>query len=277
VASNPGTPQNVSVMAAANVRDGLNADVHATSQLPSVTLDDNTRKSITVASIMASKVKLNVQSFPRPPALQKISRDIRITFRGDTIAQTQDAYWVLETHHPPSGFPVMTPISFGRASLSLQPLMGTAYYLPRTSVKLALTPTGRRTGCEWKGTATYYEAKLGDGTTDDWTAFKTAIEAMTSPQEADSTAPYGRTLLVPRRRRLSRSAATCPSTPARLGIASLMAKGLSRSRETFTAAGSRPISRGSSRATPVTLTRSFREGRRLASPFDESCCGMRSP
>ncbi|KAL3956710.1 hypothetical protein ACCO45_009556 [Purpureocillium lilacinum] len=128
-------------MAAANVRDGLNADVHATSQLPSVTLDDNTRKSITVASIMASKVKLNVQSFPRPPALQKISRDIRITFRGDTIAQTQDAYWVLETHHPPT------------------------YYLPRTSVKLALTPTGRRTGCEWKGTATYYEAKLGDGTT----------------------------------------------------------------------------------------------------------------
>ncbi|KAK4092236.1 hypothetical protein Purlil1_3489 [Purpureocillium lilacinum] len=152
-------------MAAANVRDGLNADVHATSQLPSVTLDDNTRKSITVASIMASKVKLNVQSFPRPPALQKISRDIRITFRGDTIAQTQDAYWVLETHHPPSGFPVMTPISFGRALLFLQPLMGTAYYLPRTSVKLGLTPTGRRTGCEWKGTATYYEAKLGDGTT----------------------------------------------------------------------------------------------------------------
>ncbi|UNI22350.1 hypothetical protein JDV02_008246 [Purpureocillium takamizusanense] len=89
---------------------------------------------------MASKLKLDVQSFPRPPALQKISRDIRITFRGDVIAQTQDAYWVLETHHPPT------------------------YYLPRASVSLALTPTGRRTGCEWKGTATYYEAKLGDGT-----------------------------------------------------------------------------------------------------------------
>ena len=37
----------------------------------------------------------------------------------------------------------------------------------------------------------------GDGETDDWTAFQTALEAMTSPLLEDSTTPYGRTLIVP--------------------------------------------------------------------------------
>lgn len=37
----------------------------------------------------------------------------------------------------------------------------------------------------------------GDGETDDWSAFQTALEAMTSPLLADSTTAYGRTLLVP--------------------------------------------------------------------------------
>ena len=37
----------------------------------------------------------------------------------------------------------------------------------------------------------------GDGETDDWTAFQTALEAMTSPLREESTTPYGRTLLVP--------------------------------------------------------------------------------
>lgn len=37
----------------------------------------------------------------------------------------------------------------------------------------------------------------GDGETDDWSAFQTALEAMTSPLLDDSTTPYGQTLLVP--------------------------------------------------------------------------------
>ncbi|HEV2067870.1 MAG TPA: glycosyl hydrolase family 28-related protein [Thermomicrobiales bacterium] len=37
----------------------------------------------------------------------------------------------------------------------------------------------------------------GDGETDDWSAFQTALEAMTSPLLDDSSTPYGRTLLVP--------------------------------------------------------------------------------
>ncbi|KAF4881498.1 hypothetical protein CGCF415_v015585 [Colletotrichum fructicola] len=48
------------------------------------------------------------------------------------IADTKDAYWVLETHHPPT------------------------YYLPSTSINVPLTPTQRSTYCEWKGAATYY-------------------------------------------------------------------------------------------------------------------------
>jgi uncharacterized protein (DUF427 family) len=45
---------------------------------------------------------MNVQKFPRPPLLEKISRHIQIVFNGQEIANTRDAYWVLETHHPPS-------------------------------------------------------------------------------------------------------------------------------------------------------------------------------
>lgn len=46
--------------------------------------------------------KLNVQSFPRPPLLEKTSRHLRITYQGQTLADTRDGFWVLETHYPPS-------------------------------------------------------------------------------------------------------------------------------------------------------------------------------
>ncbi|PHH61334.1 hypothetical protein CDD81_468 [Ophiocordyceps australis] len=87
---------------------------------------------------MADGAKLNVQSFPRPPLLEKTPRHIRITYHGAEIVDTRDAYWVLETHHPPT------------------------YYIPRSAVKLKLTPTSRRTVCEWKGAATYYTARITD-------------------------------------------------------------------------------------------------------------------
>lgn len=53
---------------------------------------------------MASKQKLNVQSFPRPPLLEKTPRHLQIKWNGELIADTKDAYWVLETHHPPSKY-----------------------------------------------------------------------------------------------------------------------------------------------------------------------------
>ncbi|EQL01080.1 hypothetical protein G6O67_005223 [Ophiocordyceps sinensis] len=88
---------------------------------------------------MATKGKLNVQRFPRPPRLEKTSRHLRITHQGQEVADTRDAYWVLETHHPPT------------------------YYLPPSSLTATLTRTGRSTWCEWKGAATYWQVALGDG------------------------------------------------------------------------------------------------------------------
>ncbi|TWU74183.1 hypothetical protein ED733_001408 [Metarhizium rileyi] len=82
---------------------------------------------------------MNVQSFPRPPRLEKISRHLRVVYKGQTIAETTEGYWTLETHHPPT------------------------YYLPPSSVKIALAPTQKKTVCEWKGVATYYAVQLADG------------------------------------------------------------------------------------------------------------------
>lgn len=45
---------------------------------------------------------MNVQSFPRPPLLEQISRHLQIKYKGELIADTTQAYWALETHHPPS-------------------------------------------------------------------------------------------------------------------------------------------------------------------------------
>ncbi|KAG8417051.1 hypothetical protein J3459_012758 [Metarhizium acridum] len=90
---------------------------------------------------MASKPTMNVQSFPRPPRLEKISRHLLVVYKGQTIAETKEAFWALETHHPPT------------------------YYLPPSSVRIPLTTTAKKTFCEWKGFATYYMAQLSDGRT----------------------------------------------------------------------------------------------------------------
>ncbi|KOS19574.1 hypothetical protein ESCO_000061 [Escovopsis weberi] len=84
---------------------------------------------------------MNVQHFPRPPRLEKITRHIRIAYQGTTVADTRNAFWVLETHHPPT------------------------YYLPRSSVLMPLHTTTRSSFCEWKGRATYYSIDLPDGKT----------------------------------------------------------------------------------------------------------------
>lgn len=53
-------------------------------------------------TIMPPKPKLNVHNFPRPPLLEKTPRHLQVKWRDQTIADTKDAYWVLETTHPPS-------------------------------------------------------------------------------------------------------------------------------------------------------------------------------
>ncbi|KAI1328698.1 hypothetical protein F5Y16DRAFT_368444 [Xylariaceae sp. FL0255] len=88
---------------------------------------------------MAAKIKLNVQSFPRPPLLEKTPRHLQIKWNDTLIADTKEAYWVLETHHPPT------------------------YYLPPSSLHVPLSKTSRSSFCEWKGQATYYSISEDGG------------------------------------------------------------------------------------------------------------------
>jgi len=81
---------------------------------------------------MPTNPKLNVQNFPRPPLIEHTPRHLQVKWHGQVIADTKEAYWILETYHPPT------------------------YYLPPSSVFLPLTKTPKRTFCEWKGWATYY-------------------------------------------------------------------------------------------------------------------------
>lgn len=59
------------------------------------------------------KQKLNVHSFPRPPLCEKTDRELRLVWNDAVIAETKagEAYWVLETTHPPSEYLNAFPIS----------------------------------------------------------------------------------------------------------------------------------------------------------------------
>ncbi|KAF7197605.1 hypothetical protein HII31_01108 [Pseudocercospora fuligena] len=86
------------------------------------------------------KQKLNPRNFPRPPSCEKTPRHLEVKWpNGDTIAETKEAYWVLETFHPPT------------------------YYLPPSSLKLPLSKNSHGSFCEWKGRASYYDIKDPNG------------------------------------------------------------------------------------------------------------------
>ncbi|QIW95572.1 hypothetical protein AMS68_001090 [Peltaster fructicola] len=76
--------------------------------------------------------KLNPRNFPRPPLCERTTRRLEVKWNGTLIAETTEAYWVLETHHPPT------------------------YYLPPSALKVAAKKTNHSSFCEWKGRATYY-------------------------------------------------------------------------------------------------------------------------
>jgi len=79
----------------------------------------------------------NVQSYPRPPALESVPQRITITLGGAVIADTSRALRVLETHHPPT------------------------YYLPPEDVVAKLVPVSGSSFCEWKGVARYFDVVGG--------------------------------------------------------------------------------------------------------------------
>jgi uncharacterized protein (DUF427 family) len=83
----------------------------------------------------------SVWDYPRPPRVEPCDRLIQVRFGGALIAETRRGQRVLETSHPP------------------------VYYLPPSDVELQhLRPIERRTACEFKGLARYFDVRVGDRT-----------------------------------------------------------------------------------------------------------------
>ena len=81
----------------------------------------------------------SVWDYPRPPRLEPTRKHLKIIFNGEIVAETNRAFRVLETSHPP------------------------VYYIPPEDVRLDfLTPAGGSSLCEWKGRAGYYDLRVGE-------------------------------------------------------------------------------------------------------------------
>ncbi|MFC4145079.1 DUF427 domain-containing protein [Micromonospora mangrovi] len=81
----------------------------------------------------------SVWDYPRPPRLERTGRRITVRHAGVTVVDSDRCWRVLETSHPP------------------------VYYVPRGEVTGArLEPDPRRTWCEWKGEASYWDLVVGD-------------------------------------------------------------------------------------------------------------------
>lgn len=83
----------------------------------------------------------SVWDYPRPPRLEPCSKRVRVVLGGAVIADTTQAYRVLETSHPPT------------------------YYVPAEDLAPGSLEASRAGGsfCEWKGMASYLDAIGGDG------------------------------------------------------------------------------------------------------------------
>src|SRR5579871_172975 len=80
----------------------------------------------------------SVWDYPRPPRLEPCARRVRVEFGGKIVADSTRSYRLLETSHPPG------------------------YYIPRADVRFEfLRPTSRRSFCEFKGEAGYFDLVVG--------------------------------------------------------------------------------------------------------------------
>lgn len=91
------------------------------------------QKGSRAAMSSSSTTKLNPRNFPRPPLCERTPKHLEVKWGGKVIADTKEAYWVLETFHPPT------------------------YYLPPSSVQIPLSRNSHASFCEWKGRASYYD------------------------------------------------------------------------------------------------------------------------
>ncbi len=86
---------------------------------------------------MSGLPRENVQSYPRPPALEPVLQMIEIRLGGGIVARTTRALRVLETHHAPT------------------------YYVPPDDIAATLRPVAGGSLCEWKGVARYFDVVAG--------------------------------------------------------------------------------------------------------------------
>ena len=89
---------------------------------------------------MTDLARENVQSYPRPPALETVPQRITTRLGGTLVADTTRALRVLETHHAPT------------------------YYLPPEDIAATLRPVQGSSYCEWKGVARYFDV-IAEGKT----------------------------------------------------------------------------------------------------------------
>lgn len=81
----------------------------------------------------------SVWDYPRPPRIEKVTKHLQVFFVGKLIANTELAFRVLETSHPPT------------------------YYIPPTDIQFKfLQKNNLQTVCEYKGVAVYYDLKVDD-------------------------------------------------------------------------------------------------------------------
>ena len=95
-------------------------------------------KPMTPVPIVPADGQESVWDYPRPPRLERVPEVVRILFAGSALAETNAAWRVLETSHPPT------------------------YYLPPAAFAAgALVRAGGSSVCEWKGRAGYFDIVLG--------------------------------------------------------------------------------------------------------------------
>ena len=81
----------------------------------------------------------SVWDYPRPPAVRRCDKRVRIILQGEILADTIGALCVLETSHPPT------------------------YYLPPADIEMQwLREVPGTSICEWKGAASYYDIVVGE-------------------------------------------------------------------------------------------------------------------
>ena len=92
-----------------------------------------------VARVAPGPGQLSVWDFPRPPALEQWHEHVVVRLGGAVVAETWEAWSVLETSHPPT------------------------YYLPPDAwAPGALQPAAGSSLCEWKGDARYLDVVSGE-------------------------------------------------------------------------------------------------------------------